>query len=49
MYFNFIDEDKDSKLKFSRHSSFETLCAVATVETNKMYASEPNSPVKVEG
>ncbi|XP_045197671.2 transcription factor E2F8-like isoform X2 [Mercenaria mercenaria] len=39
----------DDKLRFSRHSSFETLCAVATVETNKMNASsEPCSPVKVE-
>ncbi|KAL4233013.1 Transcription factor e2f8 [Mactra antiquata] len=41
-------DEEDGKLRFSRHSSFETLCAVATVETNKMYASEPNSPVKNE-
>ncbi|XP_052238112.1 transcription factor E2F8-like isoform X2 [Dreissena polymorpha] len=36
----------DDKVRFSRHSSFETLCAVASVETNKLNSSAPNSPVK---
>lgn len=40
-------DDDGEKSRFSRHSSFETLCAIATVETNKMNASsEPSSPVK---
>ncbi|XP_052808977.1 transcription factor E2F8-like isoform X2 [Mya arenaria] len=40
------DGTKEDKLRFSRHTSFETLCAVASVETDKLNASAPSSPVK---
>jgi len=42
-----ISDENGVKTSFGRHSSFETLCAVATVETNKLNNSAPSSPCKV--